>query len=223
MQPIWHPSDNFGPRRLGARPEIVVLHYTAMKSAEAARDWLCNSESGVSAHYVLGYDGTCWQLVTEEMRAWHAGLGAWGSVAEVNSRSIGIEIANTGDEPFPDAQMDALEVLLSGILERWQIPPQRVIGHACMAPGRKIDPGPRFDWARLVQKGLAVDAAPQTPGDAPDQFRQDAHRFGYRTEPEQLDALLKSFRDRFRPGATGPLDDEDRARMAGLAACWPAA
>lgn len=219
MDPIWHPSDNFGPRRLGARPDLVVLHYTAMKSAEAARDWLCNPEAGVSAHYVLGYDGTCWQLVTEEMRAWHAGLGAWGSVEEVNSRSIGIEIANTGDEPFPEAQMAALEVLLSGILARWSIPPERVIGHACMAPGRKIDPGPLFDWPRLVSKGLAVSAEPASPGD----FLGDAHRFGYRTSPEQQPALLKSFRDRFRPGAKGPLCDADRALMAGLAARWPAA
>lgn len=219
MDPIWHPSDNFGPRRLGARPDLVVLHYTAMKSAEAARDWLCNPEAGVSAHYVLGYDGTCWQLVTEEMRAWHAGLGAWGSVEEVNSRSIGIEIANTGDEPFPEAQMAALEVLLSGILARWSIPPERVIGHACMAPGRKIDPGPLFDWPRLVSKGLAVSAEPASPGD----FLEDAHRFGYRTGPEQQPALLKSFRDRFRAGAEGPLCDADRALMAGLAARWPAA
>ncbi|WP_343502292.1 N-acetylmuramoyl-L-alanine amidase [Alloyangia pacifica] len=219
LDPIWFPSDNFGPRRYGARPDLVVLHYTAMKTAEAARDWLCSPEAGVSAHYVLGYDGTCWQLVTEEMRAWHAGLGAWGSVEEVNSRSIGIEIANTGAEPFPEAQMAALEVLLSGILARWSIPPERVIGHACMAPGRKIDPGPLFDWSRLVAKGLAVCSAPTEPGD----FLEDAWRFGYRVTPEQLPALLTSFRDRFRPGTSGPLDDTDRALMAGLATRWPAA
>ena len=111
LTPLWHPSDNFGPRRDGAVPDIVVLHYTAMASAEGARDWLCHPDAGVSAHYVIGRQGTVWQLVREDMRAWHAGLGAWGSITEVNSRSIGIEIANTGAEPFPEPQMAALTKL----------------------------------------------------------------------------------------------------------------
>nr|WP_261395612.1 N-acetylmuramoyl-L-alanine amidase [Salipiger bermudensis] len=198
---------------------MVVLHYTAMASAEGARDWLCNPEAGVSAHYVIGRYGTVWQLVREDMRAWHAGLGAWGSVAEVNSRSIGIEIANTGSEPFPEPQMAALEDLLAGILRRWSIAPDRVIGHSDMTPGRKIDPGPRFDWARLARRGLAITALPGTPGD----FHADAHRFGYRVGADGHDALLAAFRDRFRPGARGPLDDTDRSLMAGLAARYPAA
>ena len=199
-------------------PDIVVLHYTAMASAERARDWLCNPDSGVSAHYVIGRQGTVWQLVREDMRAWHAGLGAWGSVGEVNSRSIGIEIANTGAEPFPEPQMAALECLLSGILQRWRIPPERVIGHSDMTPGRKIDPGPRLDWARLARRGLAIAATPAAPGD----FASDAHRFGYRVDAERRDVLLAAFRDRFRPGARGPLDETDRRLMAGLAARYPA-
>ncbi|EEX14760.1 N-acetylmuramoyl-L-alanine amidase AmiD [Citreicella sp. SE45] len=200
-------------------PDMVVLHYTAMAGAEAARDWLCNPVSEVSAHYVIARDGTCWQLVREDMRAWHAGLGAWGSVEEVNSRSIGIEIANTGKEPFPEPQMAALEPLLADILGRWQIPPERVIGHSDMAPGRKIDPGPRFDWARLARRGLAIRADAGAPGD----FHADARSFGYRFTPDQHDAVLAAFRDRFRPGASGPLDLTDRALMAGLARAWPAA
>ena len=198
---------------------MVVLHYTAMPSAIAARDWLCAPESQVSAHYVLARNGTCWQLVREDMRAWHAGLGAWGSVTEVNSRSIGIEIANTGAEPFPETQMAALETLLAGILRRWRIPPERVIGHADLALGRKIDPGPKLDWARLARRGLAVRPRPATPGD----FHADARRAGYHADPEHDSALLAAFRDRFRPGAEGPLDDTDRALMADLAARWPAA
>ena len=197
---------------------MVVLHYTAMPSAIAARDWLCAPESQVSAHYVLARNGTCWQLVREDMRAWHAGLGAWGSITEVNSRSIGIEIANTGAEPFPEPQMAALETLLAGILKRWRIPPERVIGHSDMTPGRKIDPGPRFDWARLARRGLAICAAPAAPGD----FHANAHRVGYRVEADRHDALLAAFRDRFRPGARGPLDETDRSLMAGLAAKYPA-
>lgn len=198
---------------------MIVLHYTAMQSATGARDWLCNPASGVSAHYVLDRDGTCWQLVLEEMRAWHAGPGAWGGIDEINSRSIGIEIVNTGAEPFPEPQLAALEELMRGIMTRWRIGPERVIGHSDMALGRKIDPGPRLDWARLARRGLSIRPDPAAPGD----FAEDAKRFGYRAGPDQADALLSAFRDRFRPGATGPLCEADRALMADLAARWPAA
>lgn len=196
----------------------MVLHYTVIPTARATLDHLRHPGSGVSAHYVLDRDGACWQLVTEEMRAWHAGLGAWGTVTEVNSRAIGIELVNTGAEPFPEPQISALETLLAGILQRWSIPPARVIGHSDMAPTRKQDPGPRFDWARLVRRGLAVSAPPAAPGD----FLGAAARFGYRAAPGEEEALLAAFRARFRPGARGPLDDHDRALMAGLAAAYPA-
>lgn len=153
---IWHPSPNFGARRSGiTQPYLIVLHYTAMAGAEAARDWLCNPEAEVSAHYVVARDGACWQLVDEAMRAWHAGRGAWQGCEDVNSASVGIELANTGAEPFPEPQMAVLEALLRGIMARWDIPPEGVIGHEDSAPGRKIDPGSRFDWRRLERLGLA--------------------------------------------------------------------
>ena len=193
-----------------------MLHYTAMDSAERARDWLCHDEAQVSAHYVLGPDGTVWQLVDEGDRAWHAGAGAWGPVSDVNSRSIGIEIANNGGTPFAAKQMDTLEQLIAGIMSRHAIPPERVIGHSDMAPGRKIDPGARFDWQRLARQGLSIWPEPDGTGD----FFENARRFGY-TADVPPDALLHSFRLRFRPGATGPLDATDRALMGNLAQGWP--
>ena len=126
--------------------DIIVLHYTAMPSAQSALTRLCLAEAEVSAHYLIGRCGTVWQLVQEDQRAWHAGVGAWGDVRDVNSRSIGIEIDNDGYSPFSHMAMVALEGLLPGILQRWAIPPERVIGHQDMAPGRKSDPGRRFDW-----------------------------------------------------------------------------
>jgi len=153
---IQHPSPSCGPRRDGAVPDMVVIHYTAMTSAQAALERLCDPEIEVSAHYLISETGQIWQMVPEEQRAWHAGAGQWGSVSDVNSRSIGIELANTGDHPFPEPQMAALEILLAGILQRWAIPPERVIGHSDMAPERKTDPGARFDWQRLAMGGLAV-------------------------------------------------------------------
>ena len=100
----------------------------------------------------------------EARRAWHAGAGAWRGRDDVNSRSIGIELANPGDRPFPDPQMVALERLLRGIMARWDIPAPGVIAHSDMAPSRKGDPGRRFDWRRLALQGLSVWPEPGTPG-----------------------------------------------------------
>ena len=210
------PSPNFGPRRLGALPNLVVIHYTAMPSCAEAEARLCDPQAEVSAHYLIGPDGAVTALVPEELRAWHAGAGQWGQCHDVNSRSIGIELANPGTAPFPEAQMAELEILLADILHRWQIPPQRVIGHSDMAPARKSDPGPRFDWRRLALQGLSVwpDAGAE-PGD----FAKDAKAFGY---PDLApDLLLSAFRLRFRPWVKGPQDATDAALIADLAARFP--
>lgn len=187
-----------------------------MDSATGARDWLCTPEAEVSAHYLVDRDGTVWQLVDEDLRAWHAGAGAWDGQGDVNSRSIGIELVNTGTEPFAEPLMRALEALLPGILARWAIPPGGVIAHSDMAPGRKIDPGPRFDWARLARGGLALwpAALPPGPPEDPDPARFAARltAIGY---PEADPATrLAAFRLRTRYGAPGPLDatDMDLAR-----------
>ncbi|MDA7425878.1 N-acetylmuramoyl-L-alanine amidase [Thalassococcus lentus] len=217
---IWFPSQNYGPRKSVARPDLIVLHYTAMTTAEGARDWLCNPEAEVSAHYVLAEDGRLWQLVPEAERAWHAGRGAWGDATDVNSRSIGIEIANTGSQPFSAPQMTQLERLLAGMMQRWSIVPERVIGHSDCSPGRKIDPGRRFDWRRLALGGLSIwpDAA-QTA--KPEQFWRDAAKFGYRWDEGNEAAVLDAFRSRFRPAAQGALSAEDAGMMAALANQWP--
>lgn len=209
------PSPNRGVRRDGLRPELVVIHYTAMASCAAARARLCDAGAEVSAHWLIDRDGRAEQLVSEHDRAWHAGEGGWAGRGDVNSRSIGIELANAGDEPFAEAQMAALEGLLSAIMARWRIPPRGVIGHSDMAPGRKHDPGPRFDWRRLARGGLSVWPL---PGRAPGDFAADLRRFGY--PGAGPDALLRAFRLRFRPWALdlpGP-DASDRALAADLAA-----
>jgi N-acetylmuramoyl-L-alanine amidase len=211
-------SPNFGPRRGGLLPELVVIHYTAMTSCAAAFDRLCDPQAEVSAHWLVGAQGAVQALVAEEMRAWHAGAGAWQGREDVNSRSIGIELDNRGDHPFSEPQMAALEQLLHGIFERWQIGPSGVIGHSDMAPGRKIDPGFRFDWERLARQGLAVwpQANRQLIAPDPEVFAALAQGFGY---PEaDFETLLAAFRLRFRPRATGPLVSEDMIRIADLAA-----
>ncbi len=216
-----HPTDefqgspSFGPRRKGALPDMVVLHYTGMETAEEAVERLCDPAHEVSAHYLIAGTGHIWQMVAEDQRAWHAGAGAWGGTSDVNSRSIGIELANLGTHPFAEPQMAALEELLRGIMQRWQVPPERVIAHSDMAIGRKIDPGPRFDWRRLALGGLSIWPEPGKPGD----FITDAKRFGY--AGDNADLTLLAFRLRFRPGVTGALDEIDRAMMHDLAGRYP--
>jgi N-acetylmuramoyl-L-alanine amidase len=208
---------------------MVVIHYTAMTSAQAAAETLCNPETEVSAHYLIAEDGEVISLVPEAMRAWHAGAGAWGCVTDVNSRSIGIELANNGFTPFAAAQMDALTELLRGIKARWDIRPERVIGHSDMAPGRKIDPGVRFDWRRLAIEGLSVwpsssaaahssEEGPQGADDA--RFAALMAAFGYTATTDHA-LLLKSFRMRFRPRHIGPCDTVDLAMITDLANRFP--
>lgn len=193
-----------------------MLHYTAMPSCADALTRLCDPAAEVSAHYLIANDGAVYALVPEDQRAWHAGAGAWGAISDVNSHSIGIELDNPGTRPFAEPQMTALTRLLPEIMARWQIPPERIIAHSDMAPDRKSDPGPRFDWRRLAHSGLSVWPAPM-PSPPPDTaaFRRALYRFGY---PEAADDLLLcAFRRRFRPQANGPLSSEDMAAAHSLA------
>lgn len=204
-------SPNHGDRR-GQRPELIVLHYTGMAETAEARARLCDPMAEVSAHWLVHEDGRTEALVPEDRRAWHAGAGSWRGRDDVNSRSIGIEIANPGDRPFPLAQMDAVVALLRDIMARWSIGPGAVIAHSDMAPGRKIDPGPRFDWQRLAREGLAVPG-----GQGPDLPLADSlTRIGYPPVDPRL--RLAAFRLRFRPWGKGAECPADRRCAAFVAA-----
>jgi N-acetylmuramoyl-L-alanine amidase len=213
---LTHPSPNFGDRR-GKRVELVVLHYTAMPTCAAALERLCDPLAEVSAHYLIDADGSLLSLVDEGARAWHAGAGAWGGEGDVNSRSIGIELANPGDRPFPEPQMQTLERLLASILQRHRLPPSAVIAHSDMAPDRKGDPGPRFDWRRLARAGLSV--WPADGGDPAAPLAASLRAAGYPDATRET--LLAAFRLRFRPWAEGPETAEDRALADALARRYP--
>ncbi|MCC2112049.1 MAG: N-acetylmuramoyl-L-alanine amidase, partial [Hyphomicrobiales bacterium] len=154
----FRPSPNFGPRRGGRAPDMILLHYTGMDDDDEALDWLCDPRSEVSAHYFVGADGTIVQLVDEAQRAWHAGEGSWGGEDDINSLSIGIEIANAGHEfglpGFPAPQIAAVIALCGAITARHGIRPERVLGHSDVAPGRKADPGEKFPWKDLAAAGI---------------------------------------------------------------------
>ena len=166
-----HPSPNFDPR--GGQPvDILVLHYTDMVNWRDALARLSDPASKVSAHYLINEEGDVYQMVEEGMRAWHAGESSWRGHANINARSIGIEISNPGHSggltPFTEAQMVALIALAQGILSRHAISARNVVGHSDVAFLRKTDPGELLDWRRLANAGIGVfpfDAKPLTGAD----------------------------------------------------------
>ncbi|PJI40148.1 N-acetylmuramoyl-L-alanine amidase [Ferrovibrio sp.] len=155
---VDHPSPNFDERNCRRPVDMVVLHYTGMPTAAAALQRLTDPESKVSSHYMIDEDGTIYRLVPEEKRAWHAGVGFWRGIRDVNARSIGIELVNPGHEfgyrEFPAVQVDALIALLKDIASRHEMMPGNYVGHSDVAPTRKEDPGELFPWRRLHAAGF---------------------------------------------------------------------
>jgi N-acetylmuramoyl-L-alanine amidase len=176
------PSPNFDERKDGAKPEVIVVHYTAMDSAKAALDRLTDPASKVSAHYLIDEKGNIYQMVDEEKRAWHAGVSSWLGKNDVNSRSIGIEISNRDGKPYTNEQLFSLALLCKDIMFRHKIDPQNVIGHSDVAPDRKQDPGEHFPWEKLSRHGIGVYPAPT----AADKFNAAADA----GNPQKLKELL---------------------------------
>jgi N-acetylmuramoyl-L-alanine amidase len=205
-------SPNCNDRKLPI--SMVVLHYTGMRTAGEALARLCDESSQVSAHYLIDEEGQVTNLVPEEKRAWHAGASYWRGITDVNSASIGIELANPGHEwgyrPFPEPQMDALLPLLADIMDRHDIPRANVVGHSDVAPARKTDPGEYFDWARLGELGLALEIPKAKMNlfyDNPGAFYLGLERFGYDIVDGR--AAVTAFQRRWRPEyIDGEIDGE---------------
>jgi len=149
--------------------DILLLHYTGMRSAEDALARLTDPAARVSSHYLVYEDGSIAQLVAEARRAWHAGVSSWQGATDINSRAIGIEIVNPGHEfgyrDFPQPQIDAVIALCRDIIARHRIPRERVLAHSDVAPARKEDPGEKFPWARLAAAGVGLWVEPEPIGD----------------------------------------------------------
>lgn len=216
-----HPSPNIEPRRAGTSPSILILHYTGLPTVERSLDVLSRLDCKVSCHYVVDEDGRIIQMVSEEMRAWHAGVSYWDGETDINSASVGIEIQNAGHmlgyPEFPAVQMRAVAELARDIVRRNSIDPRRVLAHSDVAPGRKIDPGEKFDWGWLASQGVGhwVAAAPVDRSDLGltlgardpevDQARQLLAGYGYKIDPTgcfdpDLQTVLRAFQLHFRQG-----------------------
>lgn len=206
------PSPNHDARPDGTAIDMLILHYTGMRSAGDALARLTDPAAEVSAHWLVEEDGTVHRLVAEERRAWHAGRASWSGATDINARSIGVEIVNPGHEfgyrPFPDAQMVAVEHLCRGILSRHPIQPSRVLGHSDVAPDRKEDPGELFDWERLALAGIGI--WPEIDSHAPDtpplqEVQSELAAIGYEVEATGLMDLatrvaLVAFQRHWLPG-----------------------
>jgi N-acetylmuramoyl-L-alanine amidase len=148
--PYWVGTTNFNLRK----PNIVVIHHTAQNSCDSTLRTFTLPRTQVSAHYVICKDGTVHHMLNDYLRAWHAGSGKWGSVTDVNSTSIGIELDNNGFEPFPEQQINSLLTVLDTLKRKYSIPTQNFIGHADIAPTRKVDPNKYFPWKQLATRGF---------------------------------------------------------------------
>lgn len=221
------PAANHDERRDGAEPDILLLHYTGMASTGKAVEKLAAEGSGVSCHYIVLEDGATLQLVPEALRAWHAGVSSWEGETDVNSRSIGIEIANVGHDygypDFPDAQIRSVVALARDICARRGIQPERVLAHSDVAPQRKSDPGEKFPWDRLAAEGVGHWIEPTPPGDAAglgpgeqgepvEQLQTLLSLYGYSVEIDgrydaATTAAVTAFQRHFRPARVDGIAD----------------
>jgi N-acetylmuramoyl-L-alanine amidase len=220
MRIIELPSPNQDARPDRLPIDMLVLHYTGMRSGAEAIARLRDPVARVSSHYVVETDGAVFRLVDENRRAWHAGLSHWRGASALNGRSIGIEIVNPGHEfgysPFPALQMAAVCDLCLAILARHPIAARDVVAHSDIAPDRKQDPGELFDWEGLAANGVGLwpKAVAGLPGDAPGLLGA----IGYRTDLP-LPVLLRAFQRHWRPARVdGLADDETMARLGAVAA-----
>ena len=144
-----------GTVNMGIRkPNYVIIHHTAQDSTAQTLKTFTLKRPQTSAHYVIGRDGKVYQMVNDYLRAQHAGAGKWGSVTDMNSCSIGIEMDNNGTtDPWTDAQINSLCSVLATLKKKYSIPTANFIGHADYAPGRKNDPK-NFPWKTLAKKGF---------------------------------------------------------------------
>lgn len=163
----WCPSPNYGQRPDGRTPSLLVVHNISLPpgdfTGDAIEQFFCNqldasahpyfqtiAELKVSSHLLIRRDGSVLQFVNLWDRAWHAGRSSFWGEEECNDFSIGIELEGTDDIPYEDAQYGKLAELSADIMRAWpDITPDRITGHSDIAPGRKTDPGPVFDWFRF--------------------------------------------------------------------------
>ncbi len=199
------------------KPSFVMIHHTSQANLAQTIRTFQLPHTKVSSHYVIGRDGRVVQMLNDYLRGWHAGRGKWGAITDMNSVSIGIELDNNGKEPFPDAQINSLLVLLDTLKTKYSIPQKNFIGHADFAPGRKDDPNVFFPWQLLAERGFGIWYNPNYLVAPPMNFNPiDALKLmGY--DMTNQEAAIKSFKRKYiKSDLTGILTEKDKAVLYDL-------
>ena len=208
----WVGTTNFNLRK----PNFVIIHHTAQDSCEQTLQTFTLERSKVSAHYVIGKDGTIYHMLNDYFRAWHAGISKWGNNLDINSSSIGIELDNNGKEPFDSAQINSLLTLLEKLKSTYEIPVANFIGHGDIAPKRKVDPNINFPWQFLAKKGYGVwfnpDATIQLPSGL--SIPLALNLVGY--DIKDTTAAKLAFKRHFRQDSTAFMNEQDKSVLAQL-------
>ena len=149
-------SPNFNKRE-SKKIKYLIIHYTALKDCSESLKYLCNRSKKVSSHYLISQQGDIYNLVSEKMRAWHAGISYWKSETDINSASIGIELdysPNHKNNTFKKKMIKSLINLIKMLKKKYNIHNNNILGHSDISPYRKLDPGPKFPWKKLAKFDL---------------------------------------------------------------------
>lgn len=208
----WAGTVNFNLRK----PNLVVIHHTAQNSCTQTLQTFTMPRTQVSAHYVICRDGVVQHMLNDYFRAWHAGIGSWGNITDVNSSSIGIELDNNGGEPFSMAQIDTLVVLLQRLKTTYNIPVANFVGHCDVAPGRKTDPSVYFPWKQLAEKGFGLWYGDTAQLRLPQGFQdlQALRSVGYNTKDST--AARRAFALHYMQDVSGLWTDQHRKVLYAL-------
>ena len=210
--PHFIGTTNFNLRK----PNFVILHHTAQNSCDQTLSTFTTKQSQVSAHYVICKDGTVHHILNDYFRAWQAGVSKWGNATDINSLSIGIEIDNNGFEPFTDEQISSLLQLLDRLKKAYNVPTANFIGHADIAPGRKVDPNKYFPWQKLAENGFGFwydTTGVQVP--AGFDAMQALRVIGY--DVKKPEAAIQSFKLHFvQSDSTKVINDDDKKILVDL-------
>jgi len=203
----WVGTTNFDLRK----PNFVVIHHTAQNSCEQTLKTFTLERTKVSAHYVICKDGTIHHMLNDYMRAWHGGISKWGNNSDLNSSSIGIELDNNGFEPFDSAQINSLLLLLAQLKENYKIPDANFIGHADIAPKRKVDPNIQFPWILLAQNGYGLWFEPNEQYTLPASISIPFALAMVGYDIKDTTAALLTFKRHFRADSTAVVTENDRS------------
>ncbi|MBS1655425.1 MAG: N-acetylmuramoyl-L-alanine amidase [Bacteroidetes bacterium] len=206
--PYFVGTTNFNLRK----PNFVIIHHTAQDSCGQTLKTFTTDKSKVSAHYVICKDGTIHHMLNDYLRAWQAGISKWGNATDINSLSIGIEIDNNGFEPFTEPQINSLLGLLGRLKKEYNIPATNFIGHADIAPGRKVDPSRYFPWKQLADSGYGLWY--DTTGiKVPEDFNalQALRIIGY--DIKKPEAAIQSFKIHFVPEDSSKIINEGEKKI----------